>query len=76
MGIGAYLPDAMQRHSIVIYNYNPNGPDVGLATVLISGINGYSGNLLGYIMPDGAGAIRLAYETRVASVSAYLCIKY
>jgi hypothetical protein len=76
MGIGAHIPDAMQNHNIGMFNANSNGPDTGAMTFIGGDSRGYNNNLTGILIPNGAGPLRLAMETRVASTSAYFCIKY
>jgi hypothetical protein len=67
----------MQNHRIAMFNYNPGGEATyGLPFMASESAVGFSGNLYGALSENGLGIIRVAVETRVASVSLYYCIKY
>jgi hypothetical protein len=78
MAIGTHIADAMQDHKITVYNYNPDGPEINEIPFNFEYINknGYRDYLFGFIVSNNYGVPRLAAETRPASLSAYLCIKY
>jgi hypothetical protein len=78
MGTGQFIGDAMQWFGLDVYNDNPGAPDIGELTFTAGSTRGYDNNLHIYIIPQGYGVtqLRWAIETRPASISAYLCIKY
>jgi hypothetical protein len=76
--IGTFLGDAIQWFDLRAYNENPGAPDISELTFVAGSTKGYDGNLHIHIIPNGYAAteLRWALETRPASISAYLCIKY
>jgi hypothetical protein len=80
MSIGAYLPDMFQKHGVnmPVFVYVKDNTILGgvIPGYDQGGDQAWSRFPGGLTSAEGYGTVRVGTETRPASISSFLCIKY